>query len=342
MSGTSNVQNLVANVFRPVYTFDPATQAFTAKVELTNVDTISANTISVFTASVGDAFGNVYVGSNAGNTTQRLCCNVTALGASAGRSVYNSINSVFIGYNAGANANGSSNTIAIGANTAGNGSNNVFIGCKSGMTNVAGSNNILLGPNLLYSALCNNQFIVGTNTTTPLLIGDMSSRVLGVAKTPASTYALDVGGTVHIDNGYRFLLGIDAANYVADINGSLRVSDGYGQLTLSNDGTNSILAYNSVGPTAKTTFTMRGITQPIIQTGQAILLANATFVTVTLPVAYSGSTFVMHASLRYDGSYTNTVTASFSVRNVTTQTFSIYTSSAVAFPLYLNWSTYGT
>jgi carbonic anhydrase/acetyltransferase-like protein (isoleucine patch superfamily) len=122
MSSTTGSQNLLVNVFRPVYRYEIPTGGsaaiFTPKLEISNIDTVTANSLTVFTASVGDSNGNVYVGSNAGNSYEfrKLCSNVTALGFGAGNNISNVSNSVYIGFNAGAGAASATSVIAIGAN----------------------------------------------------------------------------------------------------------------------------------------------------------------------------------------------------------------------------------
>ena len=63
MSSTTNIQNLLVNVFRPVYRYEippgSSNTIFVPKLELSNIDTYSGNSVSVFTAAIGDASNNV-------------------------------------------------------------------------------------------------------------------------------------------------------------------------------------------------------------------------------------------------------------------------------------------
>jgi hypothetical protein len=256
MSSTSNVQNFLVNVFRPVYTYDPTTTTFTPKLELSNIDTYSGNTVSVFTASVGDGSNNVYVGSNAGNayTTIKLCRNVSAFGYAAGSNISNVSNSVFLGYNAGAGAASVTSNVAVGDNASGNGSLNVRIGSSNvgtGGSNVsigAGtssstySNCVLLGAGI--TATQDNQFRVGAS----YLWGNQSTKWLGVGT--SSPYdpnnRLDVSGSLYV-------LGQEGINRVPvrtlDVNGDFRASDANGTLDFALGVTKSTNGFASLSGT---------------------------------------------------------------------------------------------
>jgi len=253
MSSTTNVQNFLVNVFRPVYTYDATTTLFTPKLEMSNIDTYSGNSISIFTAAIGDSNSNVYVGSNAGNpyTTTKLCRNVTAVGYGAGSNISNVSNATYVGYYAGAGALSASNTTAIGANANGNGISNVYVGNTTGgagNSNVflgagitgSGSNNILIGPGISNGS-SNDIFRVGTG----YLNGNMNTRWLGLGTTSPydSNNKLDVSGNTYI-------LGQLAINRVAvrtlDVNGNLRASDSNGTLDFNLGVTSSTGGFASV------------------------------------------------------------------------------------------------
>jgi hypothetical protein len=246
MSSTSNVQNFLVNVFRPVYTYDPTTTTFTPKLELSNIDTYSGNTVSVFTAAVGDGSNNVYVGSNAGNsyTTIKACRNVTALGYAAGSNISNVSNSTFLGYNAGAGAASVSSNVIVGDNASGGGNSNVRIGSSNigtassnvsigtATTTASYSNCILLGPGI--TATQDSQFKVGTS----YLTGNMSTKWLGLGT--LSPY--DVNNKLDV-SGNLYVFGQQGINMVPirtlDVNGNFRASDAYGTLDFSNGVTSS-------------------------------------------------------------------------------------------------------
>jgi hypothetical protein len=233
MSSTSNVQNLLVNVFRPVYTYDATTSNFTPKIEVSNVDIISGNSLAVFTAAVGDANSNMYVGSNAGNSYSNLrgCCNSVALGVGAGNLISNVSNSVYLGFNAGAGAIGSTANVVIGANTNGNGSSNIYIGTGTGSI---GSSNIFIGQAIAPGNV-SNQLRIGST-----LAGDLSNRWIGIGGPTApsdSLNHLDVSGNTYIFGN----LGINTTpGYrTMDVNGNFRADDGIGVLDFSNGVTTS-------------------------------------------------------------------------------------------------------
>lgn len=253
MSSTTNVQNLLVNVFRPVYVYDPATTTFTPKLEMSNIDTYSGNSVSVFNAAVGDASGNVYVGSNAGNpyTALRASESVSAFGYGAASAISNVSNSVFVGFNAGAGTSNATDNVIIGDNTDGNGNSNVRIGSSNtgtGNSNVsigAGtssgtySRTVLLGPAI--TATANNQFRVGAS----YLYGDISTNWLGIGKSaPIDINSrLDVSGNVYVDGQ----VGIEMIPVrTLDVNGNFRSADAFGTLDFSNGVTNSTNGFASI------------------------------------------------------------------------------------------------
>lgn len=251
---TINVQNLLSNVFHPTFVYDTVNRVYKTNLELVNVDTVSANTVSSFFASIGDARCNVYVGIGAGNAYSSMVTssnsNTTFLGPGAGNTTSNVRNSVFIGYNAGQNSTGgSSNTIAIGTSTDGDGTNNIYIGKNTGVSNSIGSNNIFIGHDITVTNFTNNtnQFLVGALVKPPGYIGDnlgsnyllggsLSSNCLGInLSNPA--YTLDVNGYARIGTNQIGGLGINTnpLDYTLNVNGDMRVSDGYGTMTLTSD-----------------------------------------------------------------------------------------------------------
>lgn len=258
MSSSANAQNLLVNVFRPVYVYDTpvggVTPIFIPKLELSNIDTYSGNSVSVFTAAVGDANSNVYVGSNAGNlyTTLNACRFVSAFGYGAAAGISNVSNSTFLGYNAGAGAAGVTSNVIVGDNAQGNGSSNVRIGSSNtgtGSSNVSigtfsststYSNCVLLGPGI--TATENNQFRVGAS----YLWGNQSNKWVGIGvptSTDLSYNALDVSGNVCI-NGQ---MGIEMIPVrTLDVNGNFRSADANGTLDFLGGVTNSTNGFASL------------------------------------------------------------------------------------------------
>jgi hypothetical protein len=227
MSSTTGVQNLLVNVFRPVYVYDPVTTLFTPKLEVSNIDNYSGNTISVFTAAVGDANSNVYVGSNAGNsyTNLRACSNVTAIGYGAGSNISNVSNSTYLGLYAGAGAAGASAVIGIGTSTGGNGTSNIFIGNG---TSATGNSNILIGHGITATS---NVLRLGST-----VYGNLSTKWIGIGSpTPNdANNRLDVSGNTYILG--QVGINITPGTRTLDVNGDFRASDASGNTLDFNDG----------------------------------------------------------------------------------------------------------
>jgi hypothetical protein len=241
---------------------------YKTNLELVNVDTVSANTVSSFFASIGDARCNVYVGIGAGNAYSSMVTssnsNTTFLGPGAGNTTSNVRNSVFIGYNAGQNSTGgSSNTIAIGTSTDGDGTQNIYIGANTGVSNSIGSNNIFIGHDITVTNFTNNsnQLLVGALVKPPGYIGDnlgsnyllggsLSSNCLGINLSNPE-YTLDVNGYARIGTNQIGGLGINTnpLDYTLNVNGDMRVSDGYGTMTFTHDSnSNSVTTITPVLP----------------------------------------------------------------------------------------------
>lgn len=226
MSTTSNIQNLLVNVFRPAYTYDTVSNVYRPKLELSNVDTYFGNAVTVLRANVGDARSNVYVGIGSGNdptVSIQACSNVTAVGYNAGNAISNVSNSVYLGFNAGAGAASAVRVIAIGENAIGNGTSNIYIGSATGS---AGSNNTFIGHGIA-PGVVNNQFRIGVGSNI-LIGGDFSNKWVGIGtSSPLSNNVgyskFDVSGSALIQGN----LGINVVpgGRTLDVNGNFRVSD---------------------------------------------------------------------------------------------------------------------
>jgi len=255
---TTNVQNLLSNVFRPTFVYDIGNQVYRTKLELLNIDTVSANMVSTFFASVGDARSNVYVGLGAGNPYSNMVSSsnyyTTFVGAGAGFGSSNVSNSVFLGYNAGQGSVNSTNTIAIGSNADGDGSNNIYIGAGAGMSGAAGTSNIFIGHGNTLTGVT-KQFLLGPLVGQPpssltnslgsnyLLGGDFASNRLGI-NLSNPTYNLDVNGYARIGTNSVGGLGVNTnpLDYTLNVNGDMQITDGYGRLRLTHDNNGSATA----------------------------------------------------------------------------------------------------
>jgi hypothetical protein len=220
---TTGIQNYLSNVFRPIYTYDTTTANFVPKLTMSNIDNYTGNTISVFTAAVGDANSNVYVGSNAGNpyNITRNVFNVTALGYGAASNISNDSNSVYVGWYAGSGGSNNTNTISIGANSGGAGSNNIFIGTDNGSV---GSSNILIGHFIDLSS-SSNQVRIGYRNQIPIA-ADVSKNWVGLGGVLTPTYAFN---SLDVSGNSKFVgnMGInrDPGNRTLDVNGNFRATD---------------------------------------------------------------------------------------------------------------------
>lgn len=247
MSSTTGVQNLLTNVFRPTFVWDVTNSVYRTRLELTNVDTVSANTVTAYAAKIGDSRSNVYVGVGAGNEYSVLVSssnsNDTFVGTGAGGSTSNVTNSVFLGQRAGFGAIGSANSISIGANTLNGGNSNIYIGANTGIA--SGSNNIFIGPSVSNGGTAaSNTLLIGSGSNITL-VGDLSNKRIGINLSNLSvtspTLTLDVNGYARIGTNQNGGLGINTlpGTYTVDVNGDMRVSDGYGALTFTHDASNN-------------------------------------------------------------------------------------------------------
>lgn len=345
MSSTTGIQNMLVNVFRPIYRYETppgdSNTIFVPKLAMSNIDTYSGNVVTVQTASVGDSNGNVYVGVDAGNpyTTTKLCSNVSAFGYSAGTGISNVSNSVFIGFNAGNGASSVSSNVIIGDSTTGNGSSNVRIGSSNtgtGSSNVsigastAGvgySNCILLGPGI--TATQNNQFKVGTS----YLTGNLSNKWLGIGTLSSidpPKNALDVSGNLYV-------YGQQGINRVPertlDVNGNFRASDANGTLDFLNGVTSSSNGFASVRGTTTVVIspTIIGVLKKGVVLVSAVDTVNSSNRSSRLLFAFTTSNTVDLGTSNANGN--TSITFSGSNIQIADSTGAAYDWSITYFPL---------
>jgi hypothetical protein len=244
MSSTTNVQNLLVNVFRPVYVYDSIANLFQVKLDMSNVNTVFANIFSGLRADIGDAAGNVYVGVGSGNPidVSNDCANNTVLGLFAGAGMSNVTNSIYLGYTAGQGSENADGTTAIGINTIGDGISNIYIGNSTGG---AGDSNLFLGHDLSANASLSNTMYLGFGN--PLITGKFDTQRVGILTT-TPTYPIELANYTYISNG----LGINAdpVLHTLNVNGDVFVEDGFGSFTFDQNQTtsNSILTATSYTP----------------------------------------------------------------------------------------------
>lgn len=226
---TTGIQNYLSNVFTPIYFYDTTNSNFTPKLELTNIDTYSGNTVSVFRADVGDSASNVYVGKFAGNSFSNTqnCGFVTALGYGAASNISNDSNSVYIGWFAGKSGSNSLDVISIGTDSGkGNGSANIFLGTSTG---TVGQSNIFIG-HYIAPGTVSNQIRIGYRNQIPIAADLSKSWVgLGGPLSPVDTNnKLDISGNTRIQGnlGVNILPG----GRTLDVNGNFRATDASGNI----------------------------------------------------------------------------------------------------------------
>jgi hypothetical protein len=242
MSSITNAQNLLKNVFRPTFFYDTTNNVYHSKLELINIDTISANFVSAYSLSVSDSNSNVYVGSNAGNVYSNLNgnSNNTFIGFQSGYGSSNVINNVFLGFLSGIGTVGSSKSVSLGGNSLAGGISNIYIGYGTGIT--AGNSNIFIGTNInsttnnAIAAFSNTVLIKGTGTNY-MISG--SNGYVGINmpySAPLPTLPLMVNGFAQIGAPNNGMLGINItpASYHLDVSGYIHASDGAGTLLFSN------------------------------------------------------------------------------------------------------------
>ena len=196
MSSTTNVQNLLVNVFRPTYSYNAST-GYAAKLVLSNVEMVAANVITGSNAYISDGANNVYVGTLAGNTydlyDSKGSSNNVAVGYSAAASLSNTLTGVYLGYAAGGSGmSNASNEVCVGAYSKGGGVSNVYVGASTGSV---GSSNVFLGPGIAPATAVSNQLRIGKNHTT-IFSGDLANGYAGV-NTEVPVRPLDVSGDAY-------------------------------------------------------------------------------------------------------------------------------------------------
>ncbi|QOI98551.1 MAG: hypothetical protein HRU69_14130 [Flammeovirgaceae bacterium] len=155
----------------------------------------SAQNYSAPSGAGNSGTDNVSLGTSAGNGGSYN----SAVGKQAGDVVTGSYNA-FFGNLSGRVNNSASNNSFFGARSGYStttGGNNTFLGAYAGYSNVSGTGNIFIGANAgYYETGSNKLYIDNTNTGTPLIFGDFSSRRVGINALPGN-YTLNVGGSIN-------------------------------------------------------------------------------------------------------------------------------------------------
>jgi hypothetical protein len=237
MSSTTNLQSLLPNTFRPVYTWNASTQSYSISFNLSNIDTISTGSLSASRLIIGDSNLNVYVGNNSGNASSNALNTITyyntGIGVSAGAGISNVSNSVFVGYlagssgrfvynsfiggaNAGLNLSNISNCVMIGSSNSSNLSNisntvsvgtggaggswGVYLGTNSGLS-MTNSSNIVIGSSSGLAITGSNNLLIGNSlcpTLSNAITGASVSSNIVTVTTTGLTNAVLPGQVVRI------------------------------------------------------------------------------------------------------------------------------------------------
>lgn len=313
-------QNLLVNVFRPTYVYDQ-TKGYIPKLVLTSVDNVIGTNFTVSNLNIGDDSNNVYVGTNAGNSSTLVatcnstrvtavgvnagsnnsnCLNDVYLGASAGCNTtnvsnsfyggyltgnYNSncTNSVYIGHSIASNLSGISNEVAIGANAIAGGNSNVYVGASTGST---GSSNVFLGAGIAPGSV-SSQVRIGRGTSIPFF-ANMSSQLVGINNT-SPEYSFDVSGDAY----FRGKIGIQAIpDKTLDINGQTRSTGGF----ISDQGTSTVSTTAVIGPVKRGVIIASALdTGSEANYGAYSFIATSTSNIVEISSARGGDTYIQRS-----------------------------------------------
>ena len=330
MSSTTNTQGLLTNVFRPSSVYDTTSRSYTTKLKLVNLDNVTANVITGFSGSFGDASCNVYLGVNAGNSYSNAngSSNNVFVGINAGTFASNTTNAVLLGYGTGYTLANGSNSILIGANTIGGSSNNIF-----------------LGPNINQAGTVSNLLYIGSGrTNAPAITADLSSVYghVGIGTLPDTTslsnLGLEVYGYAYIGKNSTGGLGINKVpgGRTLDVNGDMAMSDGIFNMLVSSDQTssNSTFLFDTVNPgkiakvqstggfcskTGAWISTGNGTTSNIVPplAGVFVMAANSGTTFATIQGMWNGSAFTQTVAPASTNGFTLASNASYIVMSNT-------------------------
>jgi trimeric autotransporter adhesin len=153
---------------------------------------------------------NTFIGYYSGYSYNSKAGSSTMIGAYSGYSTSTGRSNVFLGYKS-----GYTNT---------SGGNNTYLGINSGYSNTTGEGNVFIGYNSGYYSTESNTFVLdNSNTTSPFLYGDITSKKLavgGITTFPATAGSIDVSDySLFVKGGIlteevRVTLQADWADYV--------------------------------------------------------------------------------------------------------------------------------
>ena len=211
MSSTSNVQDLLVNVFRPTYRYD-SNVGFVPSLVLSNVSEVITDRLRTGAFTVSDSNRNTFIGESAGaNASSNGCVENVALGYGAMAGAVSSSNNTSFGYSNFVGLLNANSNVGIGASvTMGRGRKNILIGPNVSMGD--GSGNIIIGSDISVGNV-SRRLQLGT-----LLYGDLSSGFFGV-NTSQPKAAFDISGTTVFRGKVGFQ--VEEPKYSLDVAGSI-------------------------------------------------------------------------------------------------------------------------
>jgi len=173
MSTTTNVQSFLPYIFRPSYGY--TSTGFRTTFNIRNIDTVTANALTVGQLQVGDSNSNMYIGSSTAASANILSNNNTSntiIGVNAGLNVSNTTGLESFGFASGQNANYITTSSFIGQSSGYNSTNLtscLFIGAGTGAYNSNANSVIAIGagatayPGSAYTQVGSSNIFIGNS-----------------------------------------------------------------------------------------------------------------------------------------------------------------------------------
>jgi len=217
---SSSANNTVFGLTNPTFTAGAGQNTFVGKSAGNACNGCYENTLIGSSAgpSIIAGFQNTFIGYSAGNATTSGYQNMF-LGRRAGLTNISGQNNVYVGSDAGRLSTGSGNVFMGGqAGDQNTGSTSTMIGYGAGRTNT-GSNNIFLGSRAGETTTGSNRLMIdNSNTSTPLIGGDLSNNYIGInTHIDSLSRTLMVGGTARITSSVGTATTLMGRNVNGDI-----------------------------------------------------------------------------------------------------------------------------
>lgn len=217
---SSSANNTVFGLTNPTFTAGAGQNTFVGKSAGNACNGCYENTLIGSSAgpSIIAGFQNTFIGYSAGNATTSGYQNMF-LGRRAGLTNISGQNNVYVGSDAGRLSTGSGNVFMGGqAGDQNTGSTSTMIGYGAGRTNT-GSNNIFLGSFAGETTSGSNRLMIdNSNTSTPLIGGNLSNNYIGInTHIDSLSRTLMVGGTARITSSVGTATTLMGRNVNGDI-----------------------------------------------------------------------------------------------------------------------------